>query len=72
MKRWRFSEAQVAFVLRQAEEGTGRGGVPQGGHQSAAGKASQNTNPQAEAWQLFRASALYPKGKFLPVTGRNG
>jgi hypothetical protein len=36
MKKSRFSEQQIAFVLRQAEQGTAdscRRGVPQGGDQ---------------------------------------
>ena len=34
MKKSRFSEQQIAFILRQAEEGhAGRGGVPEGRHQ---------------------------------------
>ena len=33
MKRSKFSEAQIAVILRQAEErGAGRGGVSQGRH----------------------------------------
>lgn len=32
MKASKFSEAQIAFVLKQAEDGTCRRGLPKGGY----------------------------------------